>query len=79
MISGHNSYWIWGPGNSSGDVVIVLGGDRDDNEAVFESVELADTARCRYCMPYENNLPVYVCRKLRVPITQLWPDLKHYD
>jgi 4-amino-4-deoxy-L-arabinose transferase-like glycosyltransferase len=79
VISGHNNYWIWGPGDRSGDVVIVLGGDREDNEAVFESVEHADTVRCRYCMPYENNLPVFIGRKLRIPITQLWPDLKHYD
>ncbi len=79
VLSGHNNYWIWGPGNHPIDVVIVLGGDPEDNNAVFESVELADIARCRYCMPYENNLPVYVGRKMKVPITQLWPELKHYD
>ena len=79
VLSSHNNYWIWGPGDPSVDVVIVVGGDPEDNEAVFESVEHADTVRCKYCMPYENNLPVYIGRKMKVPIDQLWPSLKHYD
>ena len=79
VLSGHNNYWIWGPGDRDPEVVIVLGGDQEDNAAVFESVEWADTVRCRYCMPYENNLPVYVGRKKKIAIKELWPRLKHYD
>ncbi len=78
-IGNHNSYWIWGPGSWTGEVAIVLGGNRDDLESRFDSVELAGHAPCRWCMPYERDLPIYVCRGLVLPVEQLWPLAKHYD
>ena len=30
-------------------------------------------------MPYERDLPVYLCRKLKVPLAELWPQLKNYN
>jgi len=77
-ISGHNSYWLWGPGDAQADVVIVIGGDRDDNAAVFESLEAVTVHECRYCRPFESGLTIYVGRKMRRPITELWPQLKEY-
>jgi hypothetical protein len=76
--SGHNSYWLWGPGDASGDVMIVVGGSVHDNEAFFESVERVDVVRCEHCMPYERDLPIYVCRKIKTPIAEVWPRLKHF-
>jgi hypothetical protein len=35
--------------------------------------------RCEYCMPDEDDLPVYVCRDPRVSLQKLWPEVKHYD
>ena len=79
-IGNHNSYWWWGPGNAGPDaVVIVLGGQREDLERRFSSVERAATAFCAYCLPYEKDLPVYVARGLAVPLEELWPLLRHYD
>jgi len=72
----HNNYWIWGPHGSTGDVVIVLGKSAEDERRSFDSVAVADTVRCAYCMPYENNLLVMVCRGLKEPIDTLWPKLK---
>ena len=43
-IGNHNSYWMWGPGDWTGEVGIALGGDRDDLERRFQSVELAGRA-----------------------------------
>ncbi|MBE0556141.1 MAG: hypothetical protein IH628_02820, partial [Proteobacteria bacterium] len=74
----HNSYWIWGPGDFDGQVLIILGGDLEDLPEAFEEVELAGTVSCRHCMPYENNLNIYVCRRIKTPIKELWPQLKHY-
>lgn len=79
VISSHNNYWIWGPGNPSGRIVIVLGGDLEDHEEVFESVSEAGVFRCDYCMPYEDNSPIYIGRNLKVPVKTLWPQIKHYD
>jgi len=30
-------------------------------------------------MPYENHRPVWVCRRLRLPVAELWAQIKHYD
>jgi hypothetical protein len=78
-ISGHNSYFLWGPRNCSGDVLIVLGDTEEGLRKVFASVERGGTSTCRDCMPYENNLPIWVCRKPKVSLAQVWPKVKHYD
>lgn len=78
-ISDHNNYWLWGPGDSRGEVVIVLGGDTEDLAERFVSVEIAGRADCRWCIPYERDLPIHVCRGLRWPLQEIWPRLKHYD
>jgi hypothetical protein len=77
-ISAHNSYWLWGPGECDGDVLIVIGDDRDRLEELFESVELGATFTCRDCMPYENDLPIWVARGLRLPIHELWATIRHF-
>ena len=30
-------------------------------------------------IPYENNLKVYLCRNLKQPVEELWPQLKSYN
>lgn len=78
-ISGHNSYYIWGPGDCTGEVVISVGVPRERLEEVFGEVEQADTVRCRYCMPDEDNMPVYACREPKIPFKEAWPRFEHYD
>ena len=78
-IGSHNNYWLWGPRKYTGELVIVLGGDLKGKTDRFESVTIADTVRNMYAMPYENNLAIYVCRNLKMPLKELWPELKHYE
>jgi hypothetical protein len=78
-MSGHNTYYLWGPGKCTGQVVIVIGYSLNDLRPVFESVAQAGLITCTYCMPAENNLPVYVARHLKGTIQALWPQVKHYD
>jgi len=75
----HNSYWIWGPRGYSGELMIVLGGGLKDKQEKFESVEVGGVVACKYCMPYENNLSIFVCRKLKAPLVEVWPQLKVYE
>jgi len=77
-ISGHNSYFLWGPRGCDGTVLIVLGDRREVLERLFDSVSLGATFVCRDCMPYEDHLPVWVCRGLRQPVRELWPRVKGY-
>ena len=79
-ISGHNNYWLWGPGEvAENAVVIILGGDKEDHLKVFEQVEQEGLVQSKYAMPYENNLPVYVCRHMKMTAMDTWPGVKHYD
>jgi hypothetical protein len=78
-IGSHNNYWIWGPRDYTGELMIILGGALEDKQRLFKSVEVSEIVTCKYCMPYENNLRVYLCRNLKVPLRELWPRLKNFS
>jgi hypothetical protein len=78
-ISPHNNYWIWGTQGHTGELVIWLGGDLDFLRERFASVEIAGAIACKFCMPYESNLNIYLCRNPRRPFAELWQELKHYE
>ena len=78
-MSGHNSYWMWGPGSCTGEVVLIIGGDRSDHLEHFASVEPGGEFRCNDCMPYENDLTLWVARGLTVSLATAWKASKHYD
>jgi hypothetical protein len=79
VICGHNSYWFWGRELLDGiTTVIIIGGDAESHKEVFEEVTEAARAISRYAMPYENNLPVYVCRKLKQPLNTVWEKVRFY-
>jgi hypothetical protein len=78
-ISGHNNYWLWGPGDWDGRVLIVVGSSEERLGTLFAQVDRAATIDCGRCMPYENHRPVWVCRKLRSSVGELWPRVKHYE
>jgi hypothetical protein len=78
-ISGHNSYAVWGPGDCTGDVVISVGIPRDTLRPVFGELEQVEKISCRYCMPDEDDLPVYVCRDPKLPLEEAWPRFTHYN
>jgi 4-amino-4-deoxy-L-arabinose transferase-like glycosyltransferase len=77
-ISPHNNYWLWGPGDITGEVAIVIGAPRQQIEILFEDVTQAATVESEYAVAYETNLPVYVCRHLKRPLAEVWPALKRY-
>ncbi|MGH7731111.1 MAG: glycosyltransferase family 39 protein [Candidatus Eiseniibacteriota bacterium] len=77
-MSGHNSYWLWGPGNFDGSVLIIIGGDREDNARFFEEVEIVGQTRSPYTMPYERGVDVSIARRPRGALREAWPMLKHF-
>jgi hypothetical protein len=78
-ISPHNNYWLWGPRGATGDVVIIVGGRRDDAHGDFRSVVLADTTTCDHCMPFENGAPIFVCLGLNQPLASRWLQIRNYQ
>jgi hypothetical protein len=77
-ISGHNNYWLWGPGRASRNVLLILGGRRDEHDECGSVVQRG-TVHCGDCMPYENNQPIWICRDLKISIEDAWKGAKHYN
>jgi hypothetical protein len=78
-IGNHNNYWIWGTRGHDGSIVIILGGDEDDHRQAFREVSRVTTVDCEYCMPYEDNVPVYVCRGITQDLDEIWKSEKHFE
>jgi hypothetical protein len=76
-ISPHQTYYLWGPRDYTGEIAIVIGSLRSDVEAACEQVEEAAVLNHPYALPYENR-PIYVCRRLKTPLPELWPRLKRW-
>src|SRR5436309_11786152 len=76
-MSGHNSYWLWGPGDFDGSVLIIIGGDRPDNAEFFEDITIVGQTHSPYAMPYERGLDVSIARRPKVSLRAAWPRLKH--
>ena len=77
-ISGHQSYWLWGPHGYTGQSMIVMGDSRKKLERVFTSVQKAGVTSHPYSMPY-NHLDIYYCQGLKMPMSELWPKVKAWD
>jgi hypothetical protein len=79
VISGHNSYFLWGPGACTGETVLYTGRESlPFLQTLFDSVELAGRTECDHCMPYENHIPIYLCRGLKQPFEEIWPQVKFF-
>jgi hypothetical protein len=78
-IGKHQNYFLWGPRDYTGACVITVGERERDVRKSFDHVELAATITHPYAIPHENNLPVYVCRKPKRPLKEIWPDVKCYS
>ncbi|MCU1341314.1 MAG: glycosyl transferase, family 39 [Candidatus Acidoferrum typicum] len=77
-ISGHNNYYLWGPQQYTGEIVVTVGIPLDKLQPLFNHIELATTIQNEYAIPEENNLPVYICREPKLTLQQAWPSLKFY-
>ncbi len=77
-ISGHQSYYLWGPRGYTGESMIVMGDRRARLEEIFTSVKWMAKIDNRYAMPY-NNVDVYWCQGLKQPLAEFWPQVKKWD
>lgn len=76
-ISGHQNYYLWGPGKFTGLSMIVLGDSREHLEKYFGQVILEG----RFGEPYAlEQGPIWVCTQPRGwTLQQIWPKLKNWD
>ncbi|MEP6767914.1 MAG: glycosyltransferase family 39 protein [Acidobacteriota bacterium] len=77
-ISGHQTYFLWGPGNAPNDIVIVLQDRRERLEELCAAVE----KRGEHFHPWgmgEENQSIYLCRGLKMDFPTLWPQVKKWN
>jgi len=76
---GQNTYYLWGPPPDPVDVAIVLGDDDRHLGELFEQVELAGIHECGMCMPWRNQMPIWIVRGAKVKMKDLWPVAESRD
>ena len=79
-ISGHNNYYVWGPGSCTGQVLITIGVSLSTLKQGYKNVTTLTTLDCQYCISYEQILPIFLCTNPNfTSIAALWSSVRHYD
>lgn len=77
-ISGHQSYYYWGPRGYTGECMIVMDDTYETLSQKFESVEKVGSVYHPLSMPYQH-FDVYLCRRPKFgTLQQVWPRLKRW-
>jgi 4-amino-4-deoxy-L-arabinose transferase-like glycosyltransferase len=81
VISGHNNYYLWGPGPCTGQVLIGVGFSPSDFQSTYADIRVAATQSCQYCVSFEQNVPIVVASnpKIAIDLARLWASVQHYD
>jgi hypothetical protein len=77
VVSGHNSYWLWGAGHEA-EVYIIVGNSRSRMEQLFNDVQEGTRASTGWQMNYECNRPIWICRKPKMPLAEIWSKAKMF-
>lgn len=59
-------------------VLIIIGGDRQDHLQAYEEVILFAVHENKYAVPSETDLAIWICRKPKFTLEQLWPRVKDF-
>jgi hypothetical protein len=74
----HQSYFLWGPRQYTGEIVIRVGPSLEDALDSYASVKIAATRSNPYGMPHEQN-PILLCRNRKNNLQADWPKMKSWD
>lgn len=74
----HQSYFLWGPRNYTGEILIVLGDRSRVLEGECREVEVGAVLSHPYAEPSENG-EVLICRGLKWNLKEIWPQLKKWN
>jgi 4-amino-4-deoxy-L-arabinose transferase-like glycosyltransferase len=74
VISGDVQYWLWGPGERSGETALLIGFSPDEARALYRDVQPVIAPLETPPDPGEL-LTISVCHGLKAPLTQVWPSL----
>ena len=73
------SYHLWGPGEiERAHAVIAYGLPLTTLDALFGDVREAGRIEHPLAMERERDMPIFVCRAPRRPLSEAWPELRAY-
>jgi hypothetical protein len=72
-ISAAGSYYFFGPGKLPGRVAVTLGENGERLRQLFDSVEAGPHLTDSLTVVEERDLTVYICRKPRSTLQEIWP------
>jgi hypothetical protein len=70
-VSGHNSCFTWWPEQGDWTVILIVGGSRERLEGMFADVTLGAVSEHPLAVPFEQRIPVWVCREPLRPLPEL--------
>jgi hypothetical protein len=77
-LSGHQTYYLWGPRGYSGNCLIVLDDRKANLDQLFNNVEFVGRSADN---PYalEREVPVFICKGAKGPhMAEWWPHIKKW-
>ncbi len=77
MISTHDAFWAWGPGEIAEPIVIAVGHDAAYWGALFRSVRRAGTVRAPHA--FHDGVPIWVVRGNAPGLAARWPQLRRFE
>jgi hypothetical protein len=77
-VSGHQTYWLWGPHGYSGQEMIIINGSTlEEMGQYYASCVVAGKLDNPLSMPWEKK-PIYLCRGRKSTYEADWKDFKYY-
>jgi hypothetical protein len=74
-VSPAGSYWFFGPGDKPGEVAVTIGLTGEELAPFFDSLQAATRIANSWAVEEERDLTVYVARRPRRSLQELWPAL----
>ena len=74
-ICGCGTYWFYGPGDKSGDVLVTIGVTGEQLRQFYRDVRPAGRLTDRWAVPEEQDVPLFVSTSPVMTLQQLWPRL----
>lgn len=77
-VSGHMTYYLWGPDGDRGKVLIAYGLPLELLARHYDRCEERARIDVPLARPWDTDLPVYVCREPSGTMDRLWPELRRF-
>ncbi len=73
VVSGAGSYWFFGPGSRSGEVLLGVGVDEELLRQMYASCEVRRVVGSPWAVEEEQQVAITLCREPRQTLQAVWP------